>query len=233
MRTLIVGDIHGCWDEFEALLEHAALSADDQIISVGDMVDRGPESPRVLRFFRDMPNARAIMGNHERKHVRAAKGETDPAQSQIITGLQFGDAYPAALEFMESLPAYLQLDEVDMVHGFFEPGVALQDQRPTVIIGTMSGETYLQKTLDGRPWYEFYDGDKPLVVGHRNYLAAPVPLVYPSAKSARVYGLDTGCVYGGALTGLILPDFRLITVPSRANHWQALQDEYGWLGDDS
>ena len=141
MKTLIVGDIHGCWDEFAALLEQAALSADDVIISVGDIVDRGPDSPRVLAFFRDTPNASAIMGNHERKHVRAAKGETDPAQSQIITGLQFGDDYPAALQYMESLPAYLQLDAVDIVHGFFEPGVALEDQRPTVIIGTMSGET--------------------------------------------------------------------------------------------
>jgi Calcineurin-like phosphoesterase len=231
VRTLIVGDIHGCWDEFAALLEQAALGMDDQIISVGDMVDRGPDSPRVLEFFRSTPNARSIMGNHERKHVRAARGETDPAQSQTITALQFGDDYPAALAYMESLPAYLQLDEVDIVHGFFEPRVALEDQRSTVIIGTMSGETYLHKLLD-RPWYEFYDGDKPLVVGHRNYLAAPVPLLYPSATETRIYGLDTGCVYGGVLTGLILPDFRLISVPSRANHWQALQDEYGWLSDE-
>ena len=79
MKTLIVGDIHGCWDEFEALLDKAALGADDQIISIGDMVDRGPQSPRVLRFFRDTPNARSIMGNHERKHVRAGAGETNAA----------------------------------------------------------------------------------------------------------------------------------------------------------
>ena len=231
MRTLIVGDIHGCWDEFAALLDLAALTSDDTIISVGDLVDRGPGSPRVLDFFRSTPNARAIMGNHERKHVRASRGETDPAQSQTITALQFGDGYPAALDFMASLPAYLQLDEVDIVHGFFEPHVVLEDQRSNVIIGTMSGENYLHKLFD-RPWYEFYDGDKPLVVGHRNYLAASVPLLYPSTTETRVYGLDTGCVYGGALTGLLLPDFRMISVASRANHWQALQDQYGWLGDD-
>ncbi len=231
MRTLIVGDIHGCWDEFAALLDAAALNADDRIVSVGDLIDRGPDSPRVLRFFRDTPNASSIMGNHERKHVRAARAETEPAQSQIITSLQFGGDYPAALAYMESLPAYLRLSEVDIVHGFFEPGVALEDQRANVIIGTMSGETALQKNYE-RPWYTLYDGDKPLVVGHRNYLAAPVPLLYPSAEQPRVFGLDTGCVYGGALTGLLLPDFRLITVPSRANYWSALQREYEWLGDD-
>jgi serine/threonine protein phosphatase 1 len=230
---LIVGDIHGCWDEFQDLLDKAALGADDTIISVGDLVDRGPGSVRVLRFFRDMGNARAIMGNHERKHIRAARGETEPAKSQLITRVQFGeDEYPAALDYMASLPSYLQLDQVDIVHGFFEAGVPLEGQRPTVIIGTMSGEQYLEKRFDHRPWYTLYDGEKPLVVGHRNYLAAPVTLLYPSASAARVYGLDTGCVYGGALTGLILPDFRLISVVSRANHWQALQDEYAWIGDD-
>jgi serine/threonine protein phosphatase 1 len=228
VKTLVVGDIHGCWDEFQALLDAAALGAGDRIISLGDLVDRGRQSPRVLRFFRDTLNASAIMGNHERKHVRAARGETNAALSQIITRFQFGEDYAAALDYMASLPAYLELPEADLVHGFFEPGVPLARQRDTVIIGTMSGDTYLQETLD-RPWYALYDGVKPLIVGHRNYLASPVPLLYPSSAAPRVYGLDTGCVYGGALTGLLLPDFRLFSVPSRVNYWEDLQREYGWL----
>ena len=228
MTTLIVGDIHGCWDELQALLDLAALGGDDAIISIGDLVDRGPESPRVLRFFRDTPNARAIMGNHERKHVRAARGETDSAQSQIITALQFGDEYTAALDYMASLPAFLQLPEADLVHGFFEPGVPLAAQRAEVIIGTTSGEAYLQERLD-HLWYELYDGAKPLIVGHRNYLGLSVPLLYPSPAAPRVYGLDTSCVYGGALTGLILPGFRLIGVASRANHWADLQARYPFI----
>lgn len=230
MKSLIVGDIHGCWDEFQALLDLAALGADDPIISVGDLVDRGPQSPRVLRFFRDTPNARTIMGNHERKHVRAARGETNLAQSQLITGLQFGDDYSEALDYMGSLPAFLELPEADLVHGFFEPDVPLAEQRDSVIVGATSGENYLLETLD-RPWYTLYDGDKPLIVGHRNYLGLSRPLLYPP-ESPRVYALDTSCVYGGALTGLILPDFSLISVPSRANYWADIQREYDWLGDD-
>lgn len=231
MKTLIVGDIHGCWDEFEALLDAAALGVNDQIVSVGDMVDRGPQSPRVLKFFRETPNARAIMGNHERKHIRAAKGEVKLAKSQLISRVQFGDdAYFEALAYMAGLPNYLKLSQVDVVHGFFEPGIPLSKQRTNVIVGTMSGETYLNATY-GQPWYELYDGDKPLVVGHRSYLAAAVPLLYPNMEQPRVYGLDTGCVYGGALTGLLLPEMRMISVASRANYWDDLQREYDWISE--
>jgi serine/threonine protein phosphatase 1 len=229
-QTLIVGDIHGCWDEFRALLDLAALGTDDQIVSVGDLVDRGPQSPRVLRFFRDTPNARAVMGNHERKHVRGARGETELARSQIIAAIQFGDTYADALAYMESLPTYLQLDDVDVVHGFYEPGVALERQRATVIVGTTSGENYLLETYE-RPWYTLYHRAKPLVVGHRNYLGLARPLLYPP-ESPRVYALDTSCVYGGALTGLLLPDFRILSVPSRANYWLELQREFGAPPED-
>ncbi len=224
MNTLVIGDIHGCWDELQALLDQVGLNSDDAIISIGDMVDRGPESPRVLNFFRDMPNARAIMGNHERKHLRSWRGETDAAPSQIIARFQFGDSYPMALDYIETLPKYLELPEADLVHGFFEPGVPLDEQRDGVIVGTMSGETYLERQF-ARPWYELYDGDKPLIVGHRDYLRAKKPLLYPNA-APRVYGLDTGCVYGGALTGVILPEFRLVSVLSRRNYWEELQAQY-------
>lgn len=71
MQTLVIGDIHGCYDEFQALLDKAGLTEGDAIISVGDCVDRGPDTPAVLRFFQEKPNALLIMGNHERKHVRA------------------------------------------------------------------------------------------------------------------------------------------------------------------
>ncbi len=228
MNTLIVGDIHGCWDEFRALLDQAALDPDDAIVSIGDLVDRGPQSPRVLRFFRDTPNARAIMGNHERKHIRAARGESDPTQGQMITALQFGDDYPDALAYMETLPTYLELAEADLVHGFFEPGIPLAQQRDTVSVGSTSGEAYLESRLE-QPWYTLYDGEKPLIVGHRNYLGLSRPLLYPKPEAPRVYGIDTSCVYGGALTGLLLPEFRILSVPSRMNYWLDLREQYDWL----
>jgi predicted phosphodiesterase len=75
MQTLVIGDIHGCYDEFQELLNKAGLTEGDSIVSVGDCVDRGPETPAALRFFQEHPNALLIMGNHERKHVRANRHE--------------------------------------------------------------------------------------------------------------------------------------------------------------
>ena len=225
MKQLIIGDIHGCYDELLELLDTVGLADDDQIICIGDMVDRGLDSAAVLNFFRTMPNAHSIQGNHERKHVRSFRGQTQPAASQIITRQQIGEAdYPAAIDYMDSLPRYLELPDATLVHAFWEPGVRLDHQRETVIVGTMTGEEYL-KSNGIWPWYDYYDGPKPLIVGHRDYTGEQRPLIYPG----RVYAIDTRCVYGGSLTGLLLPDFNLYSVPSRGDHWLELQRQYADL----
>lgn len=221
-QTLIIGDIHGCYAELQALLDAAGLSTGDEIIALGDIIDRGPASPAVLDFFRSQPLTRSLQGNHERKHVRAFRGALTAARSQVITRRQFGEAsYPAAVEMMAGFPFSCDLPEVVLVHGFWEPGRALADQRENILVGTMSGEAYL-KIHYREPWYAHYDGPKPLVMGHHNYTQSSQPLVYRD----RVFGLDTGCCYGGALTGLLLPSFRLLSVPSRSDHWQALRQAY-------
>lgn len=227
MRRLIIGDIHGCYVELLELLDRAALSAEDEIIALGDIVDRGPDSPRVLDFFRasaasrPYPRARSIQGNHERKHLRSFAGEIPPARSQHITRHQLGDAYTSAVAFMETFPTSLELPEATLVHGFWEPGRTLSQQHPTVIVGTLSGERHLRERYS-RPWYELYDGEKPLLVGHYDYLRNGQPLIYQD----RVFALDTGCCHGRALTGLLLPEFRVLSVPSRADYWQALRQQY-------
>ena len=70
MQTLIIGDIHGCHAELLDLLDLAAIGADDLVVSVGDLVDRGPDPGLVVDLFRTRPSSLALMGNHERKHVR-------------------------------------------------------------------------------------------------------------------------------------------------------------------
>ncbi len=214
MKRLIIGDIHGCYDELQALLDKAGLASGDEIIAVGDIVDRGPDTPKVLDFFRAQPNTRSIIGNHERKHLRSFCGEIKPALSQVISRAQFSDGYPGAVAFMQTFPLFIDLPEALLVHGFWEPGVPLDQQRDTVLAGTLGGEGYLKHRY-GWPWYDYYDGPKPIIVGHRHYLGDGKPMILDD----RVFAIDTGCVRGRTLTGLILPDFKIIAVTARENYW--------------
>jgi serine/threonine protein phosphatase 1 len=161
------------------------------------------------------------MGNHERKHVRASRHEVKLARSQQISKIQFGDTYPEALAFMSTLPLYLDLPEAILVHGFFEPGISLEKQNPMVLCGTMGGDKHL-RTHYAQPWYELYAEDKPILIGHENYTGTDQPFVYQD----RVFGLDTSCVTGKTLTGLLLPAFRFVSVPSRGDHWMQLRRMY-------
>ena len=219
-RTLVIGDIHGCYEEMLALIDLAQLGPSDQIISIGDLFDRGPNSPAVYRYFRDRANNFAILGNHERKHIRAAAGELTLARSQKLTRRQFAESdedYEEAVAWMESLPLYLELPEALIVHGFLEPGVALADQHPSVLCGTLGGKGYLKRT--GRwPWYEQIHLEKPVLVGHENYTDSSQPFIYQQ----KVYGLDTGCVHGKTLTGILLPEFRILQILAGADYWATL-----------
>ncbi len=221
MQTLIIGDIHGCYFELQALLDKAGLSDGDSIISLGDFVDRGPETPQVLGFFRHTPNTRALMGNHERKHVRAARHEVKLAISQHISRQQFGGAYKDAVTWLGGLPLFLELPEAILVHGYLEPGLPLAEQNPSVVCGTMGGDKILRERYE-RPWYEYEHRDKPVIVGHYNYTDSDQPFIYQD----RVFGLDTDCVHGKMLSGLLLPSFRIVSVPSRGDLWRQVRRTY-------
>jgi serine/threonine protein phosphatase 1 len=220
-RTLVIGDIHGCYDEFRALLDKAGPTADDRVIAIGDLINRGPKSAEVLRFFREQthPGISSIMGNMEHKFLRAHRGETRPSVSLMLTRWQIGPELDASVAYMEAMPPYLDLPEATLVHGYWEPGLPLEKQREEVLTG-VAGDFFLDDS--DQPWWALYDGPKPLIAGHRDWSGVMKPFVYQD----RVWGIDTRCVYGGTLTGLWLPDFTLVSVPARRDHWLKFRKRY-------
>lgn len=230
MRTLLVGDIHGCFDELQDLIEKAGLGSGDRLVSVGDFVDRGLKTPEVVRFMRGVGDherggleIRAIKGNHEHKHLRASRGEVKLALSQEIAREQLGAEYPPALGFFDSLPYYLDLPEVIVVHGGLDPnpGLSLDEQSPDILTGTQRGEWILASRYSSN-WYTLYQGPKPVVFGHMDIHHNGQPYIYGDTA----IGLDTGCVFGRRLTGLLLPCFTFVSVPSRADYWCDLKRRY-------
>jgi serine/threonine protein phosphatase 1 len=211
-RHIVIGDIHGCYTELLELLERAGVTDEDIVVSVGDLVDRGPDSPAVLRYFRERcerGRAVVLMGNHERKHVRQVF-----SYSQEITRLQFGPDYTSAVEWMSRLPYSFETPECIVVHAALLPGVPLAEQKEEILSGTVSGERELTSALGERYWHEIYAGPKPVAFGH--HVVGPEPLL----SRGLIYGLDTGACHGGRLTALVLPGFTLHSVPARADHWE-------------
>jgi serine/threonine protein phosphatase 1 len=214
-RTLIIGDIHGCYDELRRLLDAAAVADDDVIVSVGDLVDRGPEPTEVVRWFRERPGAIVLMGNHERKHVRRVY-----SYSQEVTRLQMGDAYDDAVAWMAKLPYFYETDDVRVVHAALVPGMPLAEQDEQVLAGTTAGEAKLRARFAEGFWHERYTDDKPVVFGH--HVTGPEPLL----RDGRVFGIDTGACHGHRLTAVSVPDFRVYQVDARPDRWKATARAY-------
>jgi serine/threonine protein phosphatase 1 len=207
-RKIVIGDVHGCFDELMDLLDKASVAKDDLIVSVGDFLDRGPKSVPVLDFFRSSPNRVAIMGNHERKHVNGTL-----SRAQQMTKVQFGASYGRAVEWLRALPYFYEDDDAVVVHAALVPGIPLQDQAEAILCGTMSGERRCRKVLGGRNWFDVYEEDKPVIFGHKVMGNRPLIIGH------HIFGIDTGACHGGYLTAVSVPDFTVYSVKSRRNYW--------------
>lgn len=214
-RTIIFGDIHGCFDELRDLCDAAAVADGDLLVSVGDLVDRGPQPAEVVRFFQSRPGAVVLMGNHERKHVRGVL-----SYAQEITRLQMDAGYAEAVEWMRGLPYFFETDAVRVVHAAMVPGRPLREQAEEVLAGTTSGEAALRAEIPEGYWHERYTDPVPVVFGH--HVVGPEPLI----RDGLVYGIDTGACHGMRLTALSVPDYRIHSVPARADHWHAVKREW-------
>ena len=212
---LIIGDIHGCYRELEELLAVAGVGDGEVVVSVGDLVDRGPDPGAVVDFFRQRPNAIALCGNHERKHVRGVL-----SYGQQVTRAQLGARYADDVAWMATLPYHLETDDVRAVHFGHFPGVPLAEVPEEVRAGTTSGEGRLRERFGDQPWWAHYADPTPIAFGHA--VIGPEPLVIDD----RIFGLDTGACHGMALTGLRLPERRLFSVPARADHWATVKHQW-------
>jgi serine/threonine protein phosphatase 1 len=209
MRTIAIGDIHGCYRELLELLAAVEITDTDCLISLGDIVDRGTNSVQVYDFLKNRPNTIVLMGNHERKHLRQTL-----SYAQEIVKLQFGDRYSEFIDWVAKLPYYYETEAAIFVHAAIEPEIAIELQKEEVLCGCTAGEKYLSRQYSNTYWSELYTGDKPVIFGH--HVVGDVPLII----DCKVYGIDTGACHGGNLTAVIMPGFEIIRVRADRDYWQ-------------
>lgn len=203
-RTIVVGDIHGCYDELLALLERAALGARDRVVSVGDLIVKGPKNREVLDLFIEDERFSAVLGNHDRALRRHWRGESvslKDSQERACAELEDGQARYSG--YLESLPLTIDLGSHVVVHAGLRPRVALADQSEEDLteLRTLGPD---RTDREGVPWYEQYEAEKIALFGHW-------PASSPR-RGPRAIGLDTGCVYGYQLTAYIIETGEFLSV---------------------
>ncbi|MEW1956282.1 polynucleotide kinase-phosphatase [Kineococcus sp. NPDC059986] len=234
----VVGDVHGCREELVDLLTtlgydlghdaqgravDAVPPAGRKAVFVGDLVDRGPDTPGVLRLVMGMVaagHALAVPGNHEDKLLRALRGRKVQVSHGLAESLAQLAAEPEEFRvqverFLDGLVSHYVLDGGRLVvahAGVLEryQGRASGRVRAFCLYGQTTGETDEFGLPVRYPWAQEYRGSATVVYGH-----TPVPT--PEWVNGTIC-VDTGCVFGGHLTALRYPERELVAVPARAVH---------------
>jgi serine/threonine protein phosphatase 1 len=189
MKRYVIGDIHGCYDElkelYDKIVQHADLDA-FKIIFVGDYVDRGPDSKKVVDFIRNIQKSGhvALMGNHE--DMILAGDFTYAAETIVSFGGFRGHLIPEdVLNWMRSLPKYYEDDTILVAHAAMNPLVSIEDQSDKILLWYRY------------PHHETADLPKYFYHGH-------TPMRGKIEQAADRTNVDTACVYGGHLTAAIV-----------------------------
>lgn len=206
-RTLIVGDVHGCVDELKSLLRVAGFARGDRLILAGDLVAKGPDSQGVVQLAREA-GAESVKGNHDAHVLGARVGkELKAHHAKVAKSLTEND-----WRFLEAMPLWIAAEELELlvVHAGLKPGVALEDQNPTDLFTMRSLDSAGNPTPrieGGVPWVSKWVGPPYVVFGH--------DAVRGMQMTRWAIGLDTGCVYGRELTGVWLPERRMVSVAAK------------------
>lgn len=214
-RTIVIGDLHGCYREAMDLLNKCQVCKDDRVIFAGDLVDRGPERRECVELAM---KHEAILGNHEEKHLfYASKPHIEVKEDHAATQAALSKKH---IDYFKTLPLYIRLPEHNaaVVHAGVFPGIPLEKQDPSKLLHCQnilppgSKSYWPSKAPEGyKHWVNYWTGPERIIFGHT---VLNKPLVTEWAV-----GIDTGCVFGHSLTAVILPGWEIVSVPARKEYY--------------
>ncbi|WP_027708765.1 polynucleotide kinase-phosphatase [Zooshikella ganghwensis] len=238
----IIGDIHGCFDELVTLLTKLGYHVDQntadsaypysitppaqrKAIFVGDLVDRGPKNPEVLRLVMSMihqGHALCVSGNHDDKLKRKLEGRQVKVNHGLEQTLAQLESEPEAFiqqvsSFLDGLISHYVLDNGRLVtaHAGMKEhyqGRASGTVRAFALYGETTGETDEYGLPVRYEWANDYRGKALVVYGH-------TPTIEPEFFNNTIC-IDTGCVFGGKLTALRYPERELVSVPASQVYYE-------------
>lgn len=236
MRTIVIGDVHGCLEELDELLKQVSfVKGSDRLVFAGDLVDRGPDSLGVLRRVIEL-NAESVMGNHEEKHIRFRRHELKKSmqpgyknpmkpfyEKRMQEHRSFGEAEWA---YMERMPLWIRLaPNWVLVHAGVRVGLSMEEQHENELLrlrhirrdnGAMAHIDDAKTPLTHAFWTELWRGPDSIVYGHNvwktgidvetHWVGGDIESAVVEPKCVQCIGIDTGCCFGMQLTALIFND---------------------------
>ncbi|MBI5479114.1 MAG: polynucleotide kinase-phosphatase [Deltaproteobacteria bacterium] len=222
----VIGDVHGCYAELTTLLERLGYDlatrrhpSGRKAVFLGDLVDRGPKVPEVLRLVMDMVaggGALCVPGNHDVRLMRKLRGKDVQLTHGLAESMAQLEAEPAefrqcVVAFLDDLVSHYVLDDGRLVVAHAGMKAEMQGRgsgkvRDFALYGETTGETDEFGLPVRHNWAADYRGRALVVYGH-----TPVP--EPEWLNGTI-NIDTGCVFGGHLTALRYPEKELVSVPA-------------------
>jgi protein phosphatase len=232
MKFDIIGDIHGCFNEYQELVKNLGYDWNDdlprhkdnrKLVFLGDLTDRGPDSISVMEHVYELvKNDLALYtpGNHCNKLYRYLLGsnvqirhglETTVAELESLKPEKRKQVSDRFCSLYENAPLYLELDNGNLVvaHAGIRADYVGQTHKKVktfVLYGDITGETHPDGTPVRRDWAKEHTGNLTIVYGH-----TPVEKV---RHIQNTWNIDTGCVFGGKLSALRYPEMEAVSVPS-------------------
>lgn len=203
-RRIVIGDVHGHYDGLIKLMEFIAPTSEDQVYFLGDLIDRGPKSSHVVNFVKEN-NYGCLLGNHEQMFFKIVTGDhisTSAMQAWLYGGGQAtiasyekGTIPKQHLEWLESLPLYLDLGDIWLTHAGVDPELPLAAQ---------TAEQFCWIRDQFHSIEQPYFTDKLIIIGHTITFTLPGVTPGQLAQGQGWLNIDTGAYHprSGWLTGL-------------------------------
>lgn len=235
----IIGDVHGCYDELQELMvklgynfsphedggDTAEHPSGRKAVFLGDLVDRGPKTPSVLRLVMNMVRAEkalCVPGNHDIKLMKKLKGRDVRITHGLKESLEQLEVEPPEFKatiskFIDGLVGHFVLDDGKLVvaHAGMKQefqGRTSSRVREFALYGETTGETDEYGLPVRYNWAQDYRGDAMVVYGH-------TPVAEPEFTN-RTVCVDTGCVFGGKLTALRYPERDFVSVHAKHTYYE-------------
>ncbi len=218
MRTIFVGDVHGCAAEFAAVLEEVKYKPKkDRLLLAGDAFSRGPQPRQVWDMIQQYA-VQMVLGNHEDsllKRLRRVLLGKDPRFNKEDQQFTLENLLPVAdalLPWLEALSLWIKEEEFLLVHAGINPEKGLKKTSRDELLNIRTWPP--TPDMSAPRWHQYYQPKKRLLVFGHDSLGGLVVKRRPGGLPYLV-GLDSGCVHGGHLTAYVLEEDRIAQVPGR------------------